>query len=96
MLYALIARDKPGHLQVRLDTRPAHVAYLQDLNARGLLKLAGPFLDGEGKPDGSLVVYEADTLEAAQALADADPYTKAGLFADTEIRPWNWTINKPA
>jgi len=96
MLYALIARDKPGHLQVRLDTRPAHVAYLQDLNARGLLKLAGPFLDGEGKPDGSLVVYEADTLEAAQALVDADPYTKAGLFADAEIRAWNWTINKPA
>ena len=96
MLYALIARDKPGHLQVRLETRPAHVAYLQDLNARGLLKLAGPFLDGEGKPDGSLVVYETETLEAAQALVDADPYTKAGLFAETEIRAWNWTINKPA
>ena len=27
MLFALICKDKPGHLQVRLDTRPAHVAY---------------------------------------------------------------------
>ena len=96
MLYALIAKDKPGHLQLRLDTRPAHVAYLQDLNAKGLLKLAGPFLDGEEKPNGSFVVYETESLEAAQALVDADPYAKAGLFAETDLTLWNWTINKPA
>lgn len=29
MLIALIARDKPGALQIRLDTRDAHVAYLK-------------------------------------------------------------------
>lgn len=96
MLYALVAKDKPGHLQVRLDTRPTHVAYLEGLNARGLLKLAGPFLDAEGKPNGSFVVYEAESLEAAQALVDADPYAKAGLFGETELRLWNWTMNKPA
>jgi uncharacterized protein YciI len=96
MLYALIARDKPDSLQLRLDTRPTHVAYLESLNAAGKLKLAGPFLDAEGKPNGSLVVYETDTIEAAQALVDADPYTKAGLFARTELTLWNWTINKPA
>lgn len=96
MLYALIAKDKPGHLQVRLDTRPTHVAYLEELNAKGKLKLAGPFLDAEGKPNGSFVVYEVADLDEAEALAAADPYTKAGLFAETEFRAWNWTINKPA
>ena len=35
MLFALICNDKPGHLQVRLDTRPAHVAFLNALNAEG-------------------------------------------------------------
>ena len=44
MLFAFIGKDKPGILQVRLDNRPAHVAYLEKLNAEGTLKIAGPFL----------------------------------------------------
>ncbi|MGF7006229.1 YciI-like protein [Aminobacter sp. BE322] len=96
MLFALICKDKPGHLQVRLDTRPDHVAFLNDLNAKGALKFAGPFLDADGKPDGSLVVIEAADATAAQAMADADPYAKAGLFESVQVRPWNWVFNNPA
>jgi uncharacterized protein len=96
MLFALICNDKPGHLQVRLDTRPDHVAFLNDLNAKGTLKFAGPFLDGDGKPNGSLVVVEAADANAAKAIGDADPYAKAGLFISVEIRPWNWVFNNPA
>lgn len=96
MLFALICRDKPGSLQVRLDTRPTHVAYLEGLNGDKRLAFAGPFLDGDGKPNGSLVVVEAPDLAAAQALAAGDPYAKAGLFESVEIHPWNWTFNKPA
>ncbi|ODT08850.1 MAG: hypothetical protein ABS58_00720 [Mesorhizobium sp. SCN 65-20] len=96
MLFALICKDKPGHLQVRLDTRPEHVAFLNDLNARGALKFAGPFQDADGKPDGSLVVIEAVDAAAAKAVADADPYAKAGLFESVQIRPWNWVFNNPA
>jgi uncharacterized protein YciI len=96
MLFALICKDKPGSLQVRLDTRPTHVAFLEGLNGEGKLAFAGPFLNAEGKPDGSLVVVEAPDLAAAQALSAADPYAKAGLFENVEIRQWNWTFNKPA
>ncbi|CAI2932397.1 YciI-like protein [Aminobacter niigataensis] len=96
MLFALICKDKPDHLQVRLDTRPEHVAFLNDLNAKDALKFAGPFLDGEGKPDGSLVVIEAADNAAAQAIAAADPYAKAGLFESVQVRPWNWVFNNPA
>lgn len=95
MLYALYCTDKPGHLQVRLDTRPAHVDYLNDLNAKGVLKMAGPFLDGDGKPCGSLVILETEDLSGAEALAAADPYARAGLFQSVEIRPFNWVFNKP-
>ncbi len=31
MLYALLCTDKPDHLQVRLDTRAAHLDYLNGL-----------------------------------------------------------------
>ncbi|TPI09576.1 hypothetical protein FJ420_24990 [Mesorhizobium sp. B3-1-3] len=96
MLFALICKDKPGSLQLRIDTRPPHVAFLEGLNAEGKLAFAGPFLNTEGKPDGSLVVVEAPDLVAAQALSAADPYAKAGLFESVEIRQWNWTFNKPA
>ncbi|RUV33508.1 YciI-like protein [Mesorhizobium sp. M7A.F.Ca.MR.148.00.0.0] len=96
MLFAVICKDKPGSLQVRLDTRPEHVAFLEGLNGDKKLAFAGPFLDAEGKPNGSLVVVEASDLAGAQALSAADPYAKAGLFESVEIRPWNWTFNKPA
>jgi uncharacterized protein YciI len=96
MLFALICKDKPGRLQLRLDTRPEHVAYLDGLNEKGMLRFAGPFLDGDGKPDGSLVVIEAADMSAAKALAEADPYARAGLFESVEIRAWNWVFNNPA
>ncbi|MER9297490.1 YciI-like protein [Mesorhizobium sp. M0621] len=96
MLFAVICKDKPGSLQVRLDTRPEHIAFLEGLNGDKKLGFAGPFLDAEGKPNGSLVVVEALDMAGAQALSAADPYAKAGLFESVEIRPWNWTFNKPA
>src|SRR6218665_1544861 len=95
MLFAFICKDKPGHLSVRMDTRPAHVDHLNALNAAGTLKMAGPFLDSDGKPSGSLVIVEAETIEAARAIGDSDPYAKAGLFDSVEVQAFNWVFNKP-
>lgn len=95
MLFAVICQDKPGALQLRIDTRPDHVAFLDGLNESGRLAFAGPFLDADGKPNGSLVVIEAPDQAAAKALAAQDPYAKAGLFQSVEIRPWNWVFNTP-
>lgn len=95
MLFALICNDKPNGLQLRMDTRPDHLVHLNDLNDRGILKFAGPFLDENEKPNGSLVVVEADDKEGAKTLADSDPYAIAGLFANVEVRPFNWTFNNP-
>lgn len=96
MIFVLTCTDKPGHLQVRLDNRPAHLAYLNELNAAGTLKFGGPFLDEEGKPCGSLVAVEVADMAAAQAIAGNDPYAKAGLFESVRIQPWNWVFNNPA
>ena len=93
MLFALICTDKPGHLPVRLENRPAHVDYLKGLG--GALKGAGPFLDGDEKPNGSLVLLEAASREEAEDIAANDPYARAGLFQSVEVRPWAWLINNP-
>lgn len=95
MLFAFLCTDKPGHLNVRMDTRPAHLDHLNKLLADGTLKMAGPFLDDEGKPNGSLVIVEAEDMAAARALAEADPYYQAGLFGKVEVKPYNWVFNKP-
>ena len=93
MLYALLCTDKPDHLQVRLDTRAAHLDYLNGLSDQ--IKFAGPFLGEDGKPNGSLVVVDAADPMAAKNIAASDPYSKAGLFASVEIRPWDWAIKNP-
>ena len=78
-----------------MDTRPDHVAYLNDLNAGGKLAFAGPFLGDDGKPTGSLVVVKAETIEEARQIAQNDPYAKAGLFASVDVKAWNWVFNNP-
>ena len=95
MHFAFLCKDKAGALQVRLDTRPEHLAYLNALNTDGKLAFAGPFLGDAGKPTGRLVVVKAETLEAAREIAANDPYAKAGLFAEVEVKAWNWVFNNP-
>lgn len=93
MLYALICTDKPGALQIRLDNRADHLAFLKAMGDK--LKAAGPFLDDDGGMTGSLVVIEAANRDEALAVASEDPYARAGLFESVETRPWNWVIKNP-
>jgi uncharacterized protein YciI len=88
MLIALIARDKPGALQTRLDNRAAHLAYIEET---GVVSQAGPLLDGDAMI-GSLVILDVEDLAAAQSWADNDPYAKAGLFQSVELIPWKKVI----
>jgi len=93
MLFALICTDKPQSLELRMSVRPDHLKYLESLG--GKLKAAGPFTTDEGQPTGSLVIIEAADRAAAKAMADSDPYARAGLFASVEIKPWKWLIKNP-
>ncbi len=88
MLIALIARDKAGALQTRLDNRAAHLAYIEET---GVVTQAGPLLDGDAMI-GSLIILEVEDLAAAQAWADSDPYALAGLFDSVELIPWKKVI----
>jgi uncharacterized protein YciI len=94
MLYAIMAQDTENSLDKRLQTRPAHLARLEALRDEGRLVLAGP-LPAIDNPDpgpagftGSLVVAEFESLQAAQAWADADPYREAGVYAKVIVKPF--------
>lgn len=88
-LFALICTDKADRHDLRAEVRAAHLAYLE---ATGAVRLAGPFLDPEGRMCGSLIVIEAADRAAAGAWAEADPYARAGLFAKVRIEEWKRVI----
>ena len=94
MWYAIEGYDAPQSLERRLQARPAHLARLTALCDAGRLLLAGPCpaIDAEDPGpagfSGSLVIAEFDSLQAARAWAEADPYVAAGVYARTEVRPF--------
>ena len=94
MLYAMIAKDAPGALHARLDTRPVHLEHLNSLGKK--LVFAGALLNAEEQPEGSIVVFEAENLAEAEALAAADPFVPAGVFASYEVKRWRIAINNSA
>lgn len=94
MLYVIYAEDNADSLEKRLSVRPAHLARLQLLQDEGKLLTAGPMpaVDsndpGTAGFSGSTVIAEFESLEAAQAWADADPYVAAGVYAKVTVRPY--------
>lgn len=94
MLYAVISQDVVNSLEKRLSARPAHLERLNNLKEQGRLILAGPHpaIDSEDPAEagftGSLVVAEFDSLNDAQAWADADPYMAAGVYSNVLVKPF--------
>lgn len=81
--FAIHCIDKPDSLDLRLATRAEHLAYLQAINDDILV--AGPLLDGEGQPIGSLLIIDFAERKDAVAFAAADPYALVGLFASVAV-----------
>lgn len=94
MLYAILGTDVPDSLERRLAARPDHVARLKALQEQGRMVLAGPCpaIDsddpGAAGFTGSVIVAEFDSLEAARAWADADPYVAAGVYDRVTVTPF--------
>jgi uncharacterized protein YciI len=94
MWYVIEGRDGEGVLAKRQAARAEHLARLTALRDEGRLLLAGPCpaIDAEDPGpagfSGSVVVAEFDSLEAARAWADADPYVSAGVYVRTDVRPF--------
>jgi uncharacterized protein YciI len=68
---------------------PAHWEWLTEVEERGHLFASGPFVasDGNSYPGDGLLIFRADSLAEATAIAEADPIHQAGLRT-LEIRPW--------
>jgi len=94
MYYAISCEDVEDSLPLRQQARPAHIERLRALTDAGRMLLAGPHpaIDsddpGPAGFTGSLIVAEFDSLEDAQAWADADPYLAAGVYRQVTVKPF--------
>lgn len=72
---------------------PAHLQYQSILEQSGTLAFAGPLSDltGEQMEGMGMIVYRAESLEAAKSIADADPMHLSGARTYTLRR---WMINE--
>jgi uncharacterized protein YciI len=86
-MFMVLCKDKPGHLQTRLDNRDAHLAYMKANIEK--LAIGGPLqTDDRQSMIGSMLVLDiADRAELDAFLAQ-DPYAKAGLFESVTITPY--------
>lgn len=98
MFYAIMGTDREDSLEARLQARPEHMERLKQLQNEGRLLLAGPHpaIDSEEPGpagfSGSLIIAEFSSLEEAKAWADADPYTKTGVFSQISVKPFRKTL----
>lgn len=94
MYYSIYAKDKQNSLDARLKARPDHLARLTQLINEGRLLVAGPnpAVDsddpGEAGFSGSVIIAEFESLAAATAWAQADPYIAVGVYEDVEVKPF--------
>ena len=84
-LFTLIAHDRKNGLERRLAHRPAHLEHMARLDASGRIRYGGPLLNEKGEMSGSLIIIEADDLEAAQRTFGEDPYIIHGVFEEYDI-----------
>ncbi|MBF0589052.1 MAG: hypothetical protein HQL53_07995 [Magnetococcales bacterium] len=91
MYYAIICKDAPNSLALRLASRLEHRERLRILEQQDRLLIAGPFPKGEKPEDGfsgSLIVAEFDSQESATFWAETDPYMLNGTYQSVEVLPF--------
>lgn len=72
----------------REAVRTEHRAFINDLEARGILFAAGPEVDESDRSQGSgIIIIRAESLEAAKQIADAEPFHRLG-YREYDIRTW--------
>ena len=83
MAYLITCTDKTNSLDLRLSTREEHIKYLKKIKKK--LILAGPILDKDDNPVGTVLIVDFDNLNALKKFLNDDPYSKVNLFEDVEI-----------
>lgn len=87
MIYVLHMLDRPGAEALRSEVRAAHKAYLAQVADR--IAFAGPLRSADGlRMVGSLLAIDFASEADARVWLDAEPFTRAGLYEQVLVHPF--------
>ena len=93
-LFVVIRRYGPPYDPGKpLEAQPAweaHRQFMNDLEAKGIARLAGP-LEGTGEV---LLVFRTSSRETVEQHLAADPWTGSGMLATSRIETWNLRLGE--
>ncbi|MFC3608871.1 YciI family protein [Stutzerimonas tarimensis] len=87
MPYLIETFDKPGHQQLRRDTRDEHLRFLE-ANKTLLLACGAKLADDGGDLGGGLYVVDLETRAEAERFIAEDPFSRVELFERVTITRW--------
>ena len=87
MIFAVRMYDSPDAPRLRKQHLAAHLAYVDTLMAHILV--AGALTARGDSPAGSLGVMDMPDQAALEAVMQADPYWRNGVWERYEILPFN-------
>lgn len=86
--------NKTDANNLREAFRPQHIAYRKNLGKQ--LVMAGPLLNNDMQPVGSLIIIGADSIDDARELAQNDPYVVEGASEISSVTAYRiMAINPP-
>ncbi|CCG84983.1 protein of unknown function [Taphrina deformans PYCC 5710] len=85
--YLVIAQDiqEPETLERRKDARPAHLEAVEEAVEQGSFLWGGAMLN-EGKPIGSALLLQADTVAEIREQLKNDPYIEGRVWDPARIQ----------
>ena len=90
MAFLITCTDKKNSLYLRLSTREEHIKYLKKIKKK--LILAGPILDKNDKPIGTVLILDFDKMTDLKKFLNGDPYSKVHLFDEVKITKFKKVI----
>ena len=83
-----IVDPPPAAVPSKEELTARHHAYIDELDAKGLLVGAGPFLDDTGNRFGTgMIIFRAATRTEAERIANSEPYIHHGTRR-LKLVPW--------
>jgi len=91
-LYVVLSEPAAEPVQIK-EQLPGHLAYQAEQEKAGNLFMAGPMSDlsGDLMEGVGMIIYRADSLEAARKIAENDPMHSSGTRSFVVRR---WLVNE--
>jgi uncharacterized protein YciI len=89
--FLIIGHGHPGKTTASEALRDEQLRYLADSGVADRFIARGPLLSDDGTEwTGSAWLVELTDRAAVEAMLADEPYTRAGLYANIEIHPWQF------